>query len=96
MVPHLLLGLAAQKLVDHFEDMLELAGAVHGKARAEQREEHHDDGRHQDLHGDEVGPRARLGMQPEKAQYGVAQAGEVVVKQLCEPKLSFVHTAIRR
>ena len=60
VVADIVLGLAVQKIIDHFEDMLQLcrAGPRTGAA-AERRTATMMMSGHQDLHGDEVGPGTR-------------------------------------
>ncbi len=59
-VANVIVRLMLQEIVGSLENVLHLAGLIHGKLGAQDTEsEDHDDG-HQDLHDDKSVPRARL------------------------------------
>ena len=78
---HLFFGLFVEEIVDQLEGVLQFAGTVQREPRPQEREEHHDDRHHQQLHGDEIGPGpVRVG-QPDQRRQRVAQTGKVIVEQ---------------
>ena len=56
---HGFLRLTGDEVINRFKGQLELAGFVHREPRPQEREQHQNDGHHQDLHGDPVFPRMR-------------------------------------
>ena len=90
VVAHLFFGLAVQEIVDQLEGVLQFAGVVGGEPRPQNREEHHDDQRHQQLHGDEIGPGPRGScVHADDVQNAIANAGKIIVEELSDPEFTF-------
>jgi hypothetical protein len=91
------IGLAPQKAVDGFQDVLQSSGPVHGQPRPQDGEQDDKDKGDQHLHGDEVGPRFGrvFDVDPDQGKDGVGRAGKVPVQQRGDPQLMFGHKSTR-